>query len=145
MLMLGHVLPHSHAGTGVVEPDGHSLRSHIHISDRHHHDHDSSIHADSGHHHHHAGDQSEADSSETVAGDTLSVPTDHDSDAVYLADTYWTVSRTVVAPQIDSATLVWASVAPPVNRDGRTADRIGDPPDRYAGLPIYLLTASLRL
>lgn len=138
--MLGHVLPHSHAGTSVVEPDGHSLRPHIHLSSDHHHNHD-----DDDHEHHHAGEQSDAEHSETSATATLSVPTDHDSDAVYLSDSDWTASRTVGTTQVDSAALVWTSLAPSFDCDSRPGCRCGDPPDRYAGLPIYLLTASLRL
>jgi hypothetical protein len=140
IFMLGHELPHSHAGTGVVEPEGHSLRPHVHVSVDHDHDHD-----DDGHKHHHTGSQSEPDSSETATTATLSVPTDHDSDAVYFVDIDWTASRTVAGPQIDTTTLVWTSLAPSDKRDRRLGCRIVDPPDRYAGLPIYLLTASLRL
>jgi len=140
MFMLGHALPHSHAGTGVVEPDGHSLRSHIHVSGGHHHDHD-----DDGHDHHHAGDPSQPERSEDAGANTLLVPIDHDSDAVYLVDSDWTLSRTVAAPRVDLVTVAWSSPAPSINRVGRLVCRFGDPPDRYAGLPIYLLTASLRL
>ena len=140
MFMLGPILPHSHAGTGVNEPDGHSIRPHIHLTGGHHHDHDGD-----DHDHHHAGEQSESEHSEATAIATLSVPIDHDSDAFYVADTDWTASRTVGKTQVDSAAVVWTSLAPSVDRDSRPSCRCGDPPDRYAGLPIYLLTASLRL
>ena len=140
MLVLGQALPHSHAGTDVVEPNGHSLRPHIHLSSDHHHDHD-----DDDHEHHHAGDQSESEHSQPTAIATLSVPIDHDSDAFYVADADWTAGRSVGTTQVDSATAVWTSLAPSVNRDSRPGCRCDDPADRYAGLPIYLLTASLRL
>ena len=151
IFMLGHVLPHSHAGTSVVEPNGHSLRPHIHLSSDHHHDdhhhddHDDDDHDDDDHEHHHAGDQSDGEHSETAATATLSVPTDHDSDAVYFSDSDWTASRTVATTLVDSATVAWTSLAPSFDCDSRPGCRCGDPPDRYAGLPIYLLTASLRL
>jgi len=138
MFMLGHVLPHSHAGTGVVEPGEHSIRGHIHLVGGHHHD------QDGENHEHHHGDQSDATGSKAATSATFSATTDHDSDAVYLAENHWTSSRTTV-PQVDSAVLVWTSFSPSVERDSRMGCRFGDPPDRYAGLPIYLLTASLRL
>ena len=140
IFMLGHMLPHSHAGTSVVEPNGHSLRPHIHVSSVHHHDHD-----DEDHGHHHAGDEFDTQNSETAANATLSVPMDHDSDAVFLADADWTASRAVATTHFDSAAVVWTSLAPVYNPDSRPGCTCGDPPDRYAGLPIYLLTASLRL
>ncbi|MGB7324810.1 MAG: hypothetical protein WBD31_08050 [Rubripirellula sp.] len=138
MFMLGHALPHSHAGTAVVEPDGHSLRPHIHVSGGHHHDHD-----DHDHGHHHAGDPSQTECPEDAGTNSLLAPTDHDSDAIYLVDSDWTMSRTVAAPRVDLVTGAWSMPAPSVTR---AQLRVGDdPPDRYAGLPIYLLTASLRL
>lgn len=133
--VLGQALPHSHAGTGVVEPDGHSIRAHIHLSGDHHHDHD-------GDEHHQSAD---ATGPKTATSAAISVPADHDSDAVYLADTDWTASRTVAAPQVDSTEVVWTSFAPSVGRDISLGWRLDHPPDRYAGLPVYLLTASLRL
>jgi hypothetical protein len=143
MFMLGHVLPHSHAGTGVVEPDGHSLRPHIHVSGGHQHDH-----GDDSHVQRHASDQSQAECTEDAETDTLWVPTDHDSDAVYFVDSDWTMSRAVsradASLQSDSATIAWSLPNPSVHRAGRLVCRFGDPPDRYAGLPIYLLAASLR-
>jgi hypothetical protein len=135
--VLGQALPHSHAGTGMFEPDGHSIRAHIHVAGGHHHDHD-------GDEHHHV-DQSDATGSRTARSTAFSAATDHDSDAFYLAETNWTASRTVATPQIDSAVLVWTSFVPSVERAAHEGSRFGNPPDRYAGLPIYLLTASLRL
>ncbi len=137
--VLGQALPHSHAGTSVVEPDGHSIRAHIHVAGGHHHDHDGDEHE------HHDGDQSDAAGSKTATSAAVSAATDHDSDAFYLAESNWTASRTVAKPRMDSAVLVWASFAPLMKPDAREVCRLGEPPDRYAGLPVYLLTASLRL
>jgi hypothetical protein len=134
LFMLGQPLPHSHAGTGIIEPDGHSIRPHIHVAGGHSHD-------TSDHHHVHAG-QSAADGVVVAVAETA--PTDHNSDAIYLVDGKWTASRTVVVSKIVFAELAWTSLAP-VNREVDHACRFSDPPDRYAGLPIYLLTASLRL
>lgn len=57
---------HSHAGTPVVEPEGHSSRPHIHLGD-------------SDHHHSH-------DESARPAEPTEGHIPDHDSDAVYTGD-----------------------------------------------------------
>ncbi len=141
MFMLGHVLPHSHVGGSIVEPNGHSLRPHIHLSSDHHHHHDDV----DDHEHRQAGDQADAEHSQTAVAASLSVPIDHDSDAVYLAAANWTASRTIVTTQADSATLDWTTLAPLVDRDSCPGCLIGHQPDRYAGLPIYLRTASLRL
>ncbi len=55
--------PHSHAGTSVVEPDGHSSRPHVHLN---------------GSENHHEDDDSPSSPSEHSP--------DHDSDAVYAGD-----------------------------------------------------------
>jgi hypothetical protein len=55
-------VPHSHAGSSIVEPDGHAARPHVHLHGAHHHD----------------GD----DTPSSTGGP---VP-DHDSDAVYAGD-----------------------------------------------------------
>ena len=62
-------VPHSHAETSVVEPDGHAARPHVHF---HHHD------SDHHHHGHHDGDESPSSPNEQTPG--------HDSDAVYAGD-----------------------------------------------------------
>lgn len=59
-------VPHAHAGTSIVEPDGHSARPHFHLHDAHHHD------------HHDDGDDAPSSTGEQVP--------DHDSDAVYAGD-----------------------------------------------------------
>lgn len=59
-------VPHSHAGSSIVEPDRHAARPHVHLHDAHHHD-------------HHDG----SDDAPTSTGEQ--VP-DHDSDAFYAGD-----------------------------------------------------------
>ena len=142
MFMLGHVLSHSHAGSGVVEPGGHMARAHVHISGGHQHEHDGHSHDGYDHQHHDAGNPADEDRSETARIATLSVPVEHDSDAVYLIETEWTVGRTVAVQQVDSVAFAFA---PPTTCHARLGSRLVEPPDRYTGLPIYLLTASLRL
>ena len=67
---------HAHGGG---EPVGHGLRPHFHASSAPH-DHDHHCHASGGHHHHHDdGDEGHAPVSEPVT------PSEHDSDAVYIA------------------------------------------------------------
>lgn len=58
-------VPHSHAGSSIVEPDGHDARPHVHLHDVHHH-----------------GDQESG--SETQSSSEQS--SDHDSDAIYGGD-----------------------------------------------------------
>ncbi|EMI57509.1 hypothetical protein [Rhodopirellula sallentina] len=163
LFVLGHALPHSHAGTGVVEPDGHSIRAHIHLAGGHHHGHDhanddhdhaDSIHADNDHadndhdhsvHDHCNGESSDSSESKTQAPASVSVPMDHDSDAIYLADVDGAVSRTVATPRFDSVAQSWEPLVWWISLDKCVRGRYADPPDRYAGLTIYLLTASLRL
>ncbi|MDA0810104.1 MAG: hypothetical protein O2983_13660 [Planctomycetota bacterium] len=60
-------VPHSHAGTSIVEPDGHAARPHFHFYDAHH-----------DHEHHEDGD-------DTPSSTGKQVP-DHDSDSFYAGD-----------------------------------------------------------
>lgn len=76
---------------------------------------------------------------------TSSIPTEHDSNAVYMADTHWIADRVVAAQQLDAWIPVWSSGVPAPDHGTGPDCRFGDPPDRDTGLPIYLLTASLRL
>ena len=59
-------VPHSHAGSSIVEPDGHAVRPHFHLHGHSHRD------------HHHGHDEDERQSDE--------IPLDHDEDAVYSVD-----------------------------------------------------------
>jgi len=129
--VLGQALPHSHAGTGVAESSGHALRPHLHL-----HSHEHSH----GDHHEHA-DESDA----TSPSDLLSPAAEHDSDAVYLAASGQLLTRVSGSFGIDVHTTDWVAVSLPIVVDTRSRMRTSDPPDRYATLPIFLLTASLRL
>lgn len=144
VFVLGQPLPHSHAGMNGGESEGHSQRPHFHLSVDHHHGHTGEGH----HHHHHHHPHEQGDPSELHAeltfSNVFSIPVDHDSDAVYLADTDWTVSRTVSVPVVN-ATIFWIRTVRPIVTNTRADCRQCHPPDRDAGLPVYLLTASLRL
>jgi hypothetical protein len=147
MFMLGQALPHSHAGSGVAEPECHSRRPHVHLDFDHHHasdgdDHDHH-HASDDHGHHHSGQQ--GDTSDTDSSAAFSIPLDHDSGAVYFTQTDWTTTRTVASLKVDSSDLLWTSIASLFVCDPRMRNRLSDPPDRYWPRPIYLLTASFRL
>ncbi len=61
--------PHSHAGTSIVEPEGHAARPHVHGADHHERHHDD---------HHRGGDEPESSQEDCVP--------EHDSDAVYFGD-----------------------------------------------------------
>ncbi|TWT78960.1 hypothetical protein CA13_03570 [Planctomycetes bacterium CA13] len=141
MFMLGQTLPHSHAGSNVREPDDHSLRPHVHITHSHHDHH-------GGHEHGHQHDAEEF----SVGGfGDLSPFANHDDDAVYFATSAVSTNRVLVASQSDWLRML--ALSPPsalspsivTVSDLCCCSRISDPPDRYSALPVYLLTASLRL
>ncbi len=136
--VLGQVLPHSHAGIGVHQPDDHAARPHVHLFGGHSHHHDSDDHS----HVDQAASTNPVDSIGTVVAAT---PVEHDSDAIYLAQSNSFPSRASAIGQLSFATV------------GTIVELLSDRPvpsgvccskitlDRCAGLPIYLLVASLRL
>ncbi|GAA4463630.1 hypothetical protein [Novipirellula rosea] len=136
--VLGQALPHSHAGTGVAEPEGHAVRPHLHLHSHDHH-HDGESH-DHDHADRHAGEDDLAADAEGILP-----ASDHDSDALYLTASGQSLTRhsqsfeiDVYAANLDASTL-------PVVVDTRCRYHASVPPDPLATLPIYLLTASLRL
>jgi hypothetical protein len=139
--VLGQGLPHSHAGTAVDQPSDHAERLHVHVSGGHSHDQD---HADEGHHHDDEAGGSGSNSAVEGFG-FCGLPIDHDADAIYLAASTSFVGRVVATDQVidswDAAVIdCWLEreIQP------RPGFRIA-PPVRYAGVPIYLLIASLRI
>lgn len=153
MIVLGQAMPHSHAGTGVAESDDHASRPHLHLSIGHSHHHDAD-HAD--HEHDHGTIKTEADD---FASSGYSLPIEHDSDAIYLAQHIASHIRSVAKHHVDTGDCVFAetldwnhrtyspkvlsSVTP--DRYAATAERYAATAERYAGPPIYLLVASLRI
>ncbi|TWU22393.1 hypothetical protein Pla52o_34490 [Novipirellula galeiformis] len=136
--VLGQALPHSHAGTSVAEPDGHALRPHLHLHSHDHH------HGDETHHHDHADRHA---GEEDLAADAqgISPAPDHDSDALYLAASEQSLTRHSQSITIEVQAADWDVFIVPYEVDTRCRYRTSDPPDPMAALPIYLLTASLRL
>ncbi|WP_145271610.1 hypothetical protein [Planctomycetes bacterium SV_7m_r] len=146
--VLGQALPHSHAGTGVVVPDGHLARAHFHLFGDHHHDHNHGHHHDHDgdkHQHHKSVEQADATDANPATSATISLPTDHDSDAIYLIDADGSANRIATAPQGDSTATGWTTFPLSNGRDRHVAHRLGHPPDLGTGRPVYLLIASLRL
>lgn len=141
MFLLGHGLPHSHTGSSVVEPNGHSLRPHVHVFSGHHHSHDDEEHGDEEH----SDSRLDAKLAATGASAYLTVPSDHDSDAIYCSTAGWTVSRSIAKTQLDCPTPVWTLPSLSIVPVLRTGYRFQSLLDRYAKQPIYLLIASLRL
>ncbi|WDQ18076.1 hypothetical protein [Rhodopirellula sp. P2] len=141
--VLGQASPHSHAGSGVVEPEGHANRPHVHLLASQSHDED-------GHHHGHSHFGGDDDASEDGDGETngvslSSLPADHDSDAVYLGQSGTAVARSSMILDIDLACLVFASseaVCWPLEGQSRVHHSFLD---RGSPLPIYLLVRSLRI
>ena len=135
--VLGQCLPHSHAETGVAEPDGHALRPHVHLHS-HGHSHDD--------HDEHGDDDERGEASDsTSSSDVLLPAADHDSDAVYLASSGQLLTRSSGAFGIKVPLADRVNLSPPIVVDTRLRRSTSDLPDRYATVPIYLLTASLRL
>jgi len=138
--LLGQGLPHSHAGTGVEQPSDHSQRLHVHVPGGHSHDHHYA-----GEEHHQDYDAGRCGSKNVNEGGFDGLPIDHDADAIYLAALTSLVGRVVAGDQIDVSRYAvvidcWleSEIQP------KPAGRI-EPPERYAGVPIYLLVASLRI
>ena len=150
--VLGQSLPHSHAGTGASHSGDHGARPHVHFLGGHSHD---NRHVEASHHHdrqadHHrkGGHDREEDHSELVgvAGIGVYCPAvDHDANAIYLPTSTSFASRVVVSDHIDwvsddSQIYCWLELEVQPKPGGRIA-----PPRRNAGIPIYLLVASLRI
>ncbi|MBL4885814.1 MAG: hypothetical protein JKY95_14945 [Planctomycetaceae bacterium] len=67
---------HSHAGTSVVEPEGHSARPHVHLHGVKHHCGQTS----------HRGHDGDGSREESLATPPDQEPVDHDSDALYISE-----------------------------------------------------------
>ncbi|WP_146516491.1 hypothetical protein [Rubripirellula amarantea] len=138
LFVLGQSLPHSHLGSGIGTPSDHANRPHVHLGGGH-------SHHDDGDHHHDHDETGVDDLACSATGFALSLPHQHDSDAVYLASASIAVGRSAAAPSTDAvsvdACLSIESARPhvPMSSPRNVSAR------RYGGLPIYLLTASLRL
>ncbi|MEO8268482.1 MAG: hypothetical protein ABI557_02105 [Aureliella sp.] len=138
--VLGQALPHSHAGTGVHQPADHAARPHVHLSGGHSHNHDCDDHS-----HSHVDQVALANPVESAQAAVSSTPVEHDSDAIYLAQSNSFPGRVSAIGQLSFASV------------GTFVELLSDRPvlsgvccskqssDRSAGLPIYLLVASLRL
>ncbi len=143
LLMLGHVLPHSHDGIGTEQLDGHAARPHIHLTSHDHHGH-SHEHAQVSDDHDH-GDAIHQNSDAELHGLGISGLIEHDSDAVYLASASLAYVR---LSGIDSPASDLVAV---VSEHGLIVDFpttrlvLAIPLRRSSSLPLYLLTASLRL
>ncbi|WP_231603104.1 hypothetical protein [Neorhodopirellula pilleata] len=161
LFVLGQALPHSHAGSGMVEPEDHANLPHLHLSSGHSHGH----HHGDGHRHGHDdghGDHGHAHPSDTPTGQSpqagqspkagespqatfMSTPVDHDSDAVYVAQSNNTLGRASHVLQASFASVGVFVEFPADRHDRQWLHRSNQMPDRSTGLPIYLLVASLRL
>lgn len=138
LLVLGNqsfCAPHSHAGTSIVEPEGHSTRPHIHLDVGKHHDRHS--HGKDGGHESHKG-------SRTIRAEQG--PIDHDSDALYFSETQ--LFNDAKLAKVAKAEMSRAHV---VYDDSATVVALHlcrglDSPPPLGGLkcPIYLVTLSIR-
>lgn len=125
-------VPHSHAGTSVAEPNGHSARPHFHV---HKHSHD----GDHGGHHEH-----ESDSEFPLA--PLGDGQDHDSDAVYGADVWLKVSTNSTELSEPELSVTCGEISDSTAKSLLLRCHIHGPP-RQQGLqkcPVFLWTLSIR-
>lgn len=159
--VLGQAVPHTHAGTGVTEPNGHDLRPHVHLNGHTHDHHHPHGHAhphgqahSHGHAHSHDDDHNHAALHEQAStgeqagpNSRLIPPTNHDSDAIYFAASGDCLTRVLASFSgvVDAADSVIMALSWPIAVEARLRACPCGPPDRYATLPIYLLTASFRL
>jgi hypothetical protein len=145
MCLFGQGMPHSHAGTGVCEPEGHAARPHVHF------DHHDAVAAHGHHHadaadrdHHHAPVTSEKSKSHAFAP-----VADHDADAFYFTTLNSSLARRLTANNNrhsrmfeHTAAQCWGMV---LTLSGRGETSGVAPPGGVADLPILLRTASLRI
>ena len=147
--VLGQAMPHTHAGTGVTEPNGHDLRPHVHLNGYthgHHHPHGHAHSHDDDHNH--AAPREQASTGERAGPISRLIPsTDHDSDTIYFAASGDCLTRVLasLSGEVDAADSVVMALLWPIAVEARLRACTCGPPDRYATLPIYLLTASFRL
>ena len=132
LLLIGQLLcvPHSHAGTSVAEPEGHSARPHVHLHGGEHHSHQ-----------HHDSNQAEPDTADLPLQEG---PLDHDSDGVYLSETQ--LCNDAKPSKVERA----ESTAPcPAEVGSAKVSMVvsvrfeAPPPLRNLKCPLYLLTLSL--
>ena len=129
----GFCFAHTHQGTGVAAPDGHSSRPHFHV------------HGVDGHHHH------DADADHDDPSPRLSEPLgSHDADAVYCPTSVaFGVGRHAVSAlavqQLFDVPFLWAIGTADVAAVSRGNSRSQPPPLWHSRCPIYLRTLSLRI
>ncbi len=144
LLMLGHVLPHSHVGSGTDQPDDHAASPHVHLASHdHHHGHSHEEAQVSGDHHHGDSIRQSTDAEQGVPG--IYGLEEHDSDAIYLASSWLTYGRPSGIDSPNSELVVAVSEAGFIVDFSIARLVSGRPLRRSTSLPIYLLTASLRL
>jgi hypothetical protein len=145
----GLSLAHSHLGTEVATPEGHSSRPHIHFGG---HDHHAAAHGDdhvAGHLHKHSSDSEHRTNKHHEAVATaIETAGDHNADALYFAQTV------TLARDCDASSILLAkhNVVATTHQTADSGDwRLRLRPLRYsasefdADCPIYLRTHSLRI
>jgi hypothetical protein len=149
MCLFGQGMPHSHAGTGVCEPEGHAARPHVHLHCGH--DHDEVV---AAHDHHHADAANHDHLQVRVTSERTNAPAfapiaDHDADAFYLGNVVPSVGcKQTVNSRNEGQWFAsdtgnqgfFASLVP-----GRGEFSGVAPPGFVTELPILLRTASLRI
>lgn len=136
ILLIGRPIPHSHSGSGIVEPHDHDGQTHVHLHSVDH----------STHHAVHFHGPTVLDDKPANFDDLKLWPVDeHDADAIYLPAGSSLKFSGASSPNTDIKIVAsWEVVLKSsVERECRL--QRWHPPDLGSRLPIYLLTASLRL
>ncbi len=142
IFLLSNAVPRSYTGCGLVESPGDEVRPHVHL-DSHHHAHDHHGHTHRGHSHHgHSHVVVDDEQAERVL---VCATTDHDADAIYLTSVSYSMSVVSHLSLVPGQVVSWEVVSSLSNLRSELQYAAGVPPDKHASLPIFLLTAALRL
>jgi len=141
LFMLGQAMPHSHAGTGVFESEDQASRPHVHLSVDHSHHHGD----DQGHADNEQNDKPVTSEADSRGSSAYLLPCGYDAGAIYVGQNFASIDRSSAPISIDvgdfgSVIEFWGDLGVPTPASLRPAWS-----ERHAGLPIYLLVASLRL
>ncbi len=139
-------LPHTHADTGMAEPEDHASRPHVHMHRQvgHHHHHGSSH-----QHHYPASTEPTVDDLDNAASVALSATQDHDYDAVYLPNALtFGMNRKSVETESPQHVVALRTLecSTPTSEDTLASSLSPHPPPGGVfRLPLYLRTLSLRI
>lgn len=146
----GLIFAHTHLGTSVAEPPGHTARPHVHLRGRNHHHghgHKHSHGNGAGRHIHHRGGQHQTKRAIAVG---LIPSCSHDDDALYVSETV--IDRVGRLTASDAKSMQeqchsseWKLTTPEMLRLMAACEYCRPPPLSFIAEPLFLRTLSLRL